>query len=93
MKEKINKTKNGFRDLTDGEKADLITWYIEERNLDEKEAVDLVLNYSHTCKDDYISDSPGYAGKILIGIYGCEYLIMSWKYADNGELIKIEIEG
>ena len=55
--------------------------YLIERGNPEEAAEDLVKNYWFAVFDDYISDGPGYAGKILFAVWGLPefYEVYIWE--------------
>lgn len=66
-----------IRKLNDVEKKQLYQIHYKRYGKDKELAQDLVDNYWYVVIEDYISDCPGYAGKIIIAIYGdaCFYEI------------------
>ena len=59
---------------------------------DMAEAEELIRNYYFVVIEDYISDCPGYRGKLLFAIYGTPefHELYGW---DDGKLIRIEQDG
>ena len=56
---------------------------------DMAEAEELIKNYCFVVIEDYISDCPGYRGKLLFAVYGIPefHELYGW---DDGKLIRIE---
>ena len=56
---------------------------------DMAEAEELIRNYYFVVIEDYISDCPGYRGKLLFAVYGAPEFhgLYGW---DDGKLIRIE---
>jgi len=60
-----------------------------EQQTDREGADDLVKNYHFVVLEGYISDCPGYCGKLLLGVYGCPEFYQLYGWID-GKLVKIE---
>ena len=63
--------------------------HLLEEQTDREIAGDLIRNHYYVVLEGYISDSPGYCGKLLLGIYGYPefYQLYGWF---NGRLAEIE---
>lgn len=79
-----------IRKPTEEEKEDLVDYFMREGKSREN-AEQLVECYYFGVIDDYTSDCPGYAGKIVFAVYGHPGLSEVYVYED-GELVRQESE-
>ena len=72
----------------DKKELEQLRHFLEEQT-DGEIADNLVKDYCFVVLEGYISDCPGYQGKLLLGVYGCPefYQLYGWL---NGRLVEIE---
>jgi len=63
--------------------------HLLEEQTDREIAGDLIRNHYYVVLEGYVSDCPGYCGKLLLGVYGYPefYQLYGWF---NGRLAEIE---
>ena len=78
-----------IRKPTSKELEQLKEFFNKKAGRDLAEAEEVIRNYYFVVIEDYISDCPGYWGKLLFAVYGAPefYGLYGW---DNGKLIRIE---
>ena len=63
--------------------------FLQEQNGDEEIAESLVKSHYFVVLEGYISDCPGYSGKLLVAVFGMPefYQLYGW---DGGKLVEIK---
>lgn len=81
---------NKMRKPNKEELEDLKNYFIDLGS-DESQAKKNIENYWYVVFEDYITDGPGYSGKVLMALYGCQsfYECFIWV---NGKMEKVEID-
>ena len=82
-----------FRRINEEEFQLLMELYLEDGQ-SEEEAIGTINNFYFGVIDQYISDCPGYTGKVIIGVFGSPELISIYlQEKETGKLVRIQPEG
>lgn len=72
-----------IREINEEEKKDLLEYYTEELGRDKEGSEALIESYIFVTIEGYMSDSPGYAGKVIFALYGQPQLYEVYIYEDE----------
>lgn len=85
------------RKPTKEELADWKKWFLKENSHNyylslEQNADDYIESYYFGVIDDYISDCPGYAGRLMFVVYGFPQAFELFEWDSNGKLKRVKSE-
>ena len=72
-----------IRKINEEERKDLLEYYTEELGRHKEGSEALLDSYTFVTIEGYVSDSPGYTGKVIFALYGQPHLHEVFIYEDG----------